>query len=515
MKELPIGIQTFRDIIEGNYYYVDKTPFILRLAKGKYYFLSRPRRFGKSLFLDTIKEAFSGNKELFKGLYIYDKWDWSKKHPIIKISFAIGTNNNSEKLRSTISFNLKNVAYDYKVNLEEEELNQKFYELIRKLYEKYNEKVVILVDEYDKPILDAIEDIEYAKENREILKDFYSVLKDADPYIKLAFLTGVSRFSKVSIFSGLNQLNDITLDPNFATICGYTQTDLETVFADRIKDFDKEEVRRWYNGYSWLGEKIYNPFDILMLFDKKIFRPYWFETGTPTFLIKLFKQYNYYLPELENLEVGEELLSNLDIDNLYVENLLFQTGYLTIKNVIEEPMERIFILSYPNFEVKKSFNNYFLLYFLQDKSIKSKTDIAIKSALRDNQIEKLKDILHRFFASIPYDWYRKNDLESYEGFYASIVYALFSGAGFETIAEDTTNKGKIDLTIIYNNKAYIIEFKVVEDQPEKTALKQIEEKKYYEKYLGKYEEVYLIGVEFSKKDRNIVDFDYKKIQEAD
>ncbi|WP_299239773.1 PD-(D/E)XK nuclease domain-containing protein, partial [Sulfurihydrogenibium sp.] len=290
-----------------------------------------------------------------------------------------------------------------------------------------------------------------------------------------------------------------------------TQTDLETVFADRIKDFDKEEVRRWYNGYSWLGEKVYNPFDILLLFNKKIFRPYWFETGTPTFLIKLFKQYNYYLPELENLEVGEELLSNLDIDDLYVENLLFQTGYLTIKDVIEEPTERIYILSYPNFEVKKSFNSYFLLYFLQDKSIKSKTDIAIKLALRDNQIEKLKDILHSFFASIPYDWYRKNDLESYEGFYASIVYALFSGAGFETIAEDTTNKGRIDLTVIYNNKAYIIEFKVVEDQPEKTALKQIEEKKYYEKYLGKYEEVYLIGIEFSKKDRNIVDFQWKAV----
>jgi Protein of unknown function (DUF1703)./Predicted AAA-ATPase. len=371
--------------------------------------------------------------------------------------------------------------------------------------------VVVLVDEYDKPILDAIENIEYAKENREILKDFYSVLKDADPYIKLAFLTGVSRFSKVSIFSGLNQLNDITLDPNFATICGYTQTDLETVFADRIKDFDKEEVKKWYNGYSWLGEKVYNPFDILMLFDKKIFRPYWFETGTPTFLIKLFKQNKYYLPELENLEVGEELLSNLDIDSLYVENLLFQTGYLTIKDVIEESTERIFILSYPNFEVKKSFNSYFLFYFLQDKSIKSKTDIAIKSALRDNQIEKLKDILHRFFASIPYDWYRKNDLESYEGFYASIVYALFSGAGFETVAEDTTNKGRIDLTVIYNNKVYIIEFKVVEDQLEKTALKQIEEKKYYEKYLGKYEEVYLIGIEFSKKDRNIVDFQWKVV----
>jgi len=237
--------------------------------------------------------------------------------------------------------------FDVEINFQTS--SGKLGELIYSLYKRYNQQVVVLVDEYDKPILDAIENIEHAKENREILKDFYSVLKDADPYIKLVFLTGVSRFSKVSIFSGLNQLNDITLDPNFATICGYTQTDLETVFTDRIKDFDKEEVRRWYNGYSWLGEKVYNPFDILLLFDKKIFRPYWFETGTPTFLIKLFKQYNYYLPELENLEVGEELLSNLDIDSLYIENLLFQTGYLTIKNTEKRLYRGVYTLSYPNY----------------------------------------------------------------------------------------------------------------------------------------------------------------------
>jgi Protein of unknown function (DUF1703)./Predicted AAA-ATPase. len=515
MKKLPIGIQTFGKIINENCYYVDKTPFIKKLEQGGYYFLSRPRRFGKSLFLDTIKEAFSGNKELFKGLYIYDKWDWSKKHPIIKIDFTEGNIKTPEDLKIKLTEMFISLQREFDVEITFQTFSGKLGELIYSLYKKYNQQVVVLVDEYDKPILDAIENIEYAKENREILKDLYSALKKADPYIKLAFLTGVSRFSKVSIFSGLNQLRDITLSSEFATICGYTQTDLEAVFADRIKDFDKEEVKKWYNGYSWLGEKVYNPFDILLLFAERQFRPYWFETGTPTFLIKLFKQYNYYLPELENLEVGEELLSNLDIDSLYVENLLFQTGYLTIKNVERRLYREVYTLSYPNYEVKVSLNNFFLLHFVPDRSLKDKTENELEKALRDNQIEKLKDILHRFFASIPYDWYRKNDLESYEGFYASIVYALFSGAGFETVAEDTTNKGRIDLTIIYNNKVYIIEFKVVEDQPEKTALKQIEEKKYFEKYLGKYEEVYLIGIEFSKKDRNIVDFDYKKIQEAD
>ncbi|WP_297889909.1 AAA family ATPase, partial [Sulfurihydrogenibium sp.] len=306
MKKLPIGVQTFSKIIQENCYYIDKTHFVKKLESGGYYFLSRPRRFGKSLFLDTLKEAFSGNKELFKGLYLYNNWDWNKKYPVIHISFGSGVVDNKDKLIKIINSFINKIALEENIKLTEEVLSLKFKELIEKLSEKYNQKVVVLVDEYDKPILDRIEEPDIAKENREVLKDFYSVLKDADPYLHLVFLTGVSRFSKVSIFSGLNQLNDITLDREFATICGYTQTELETVFEDRIKDFDKEEVKRWYNGYNWLGEPVYNPFDILLLFDKKEFRPYWFETGTPTFLIKMFQKNQYYLPDLENLEVGEE-----------------------------------------------------------------------------------------------------------------------------------------------------------------------------------------------------------------
>ncbi len=364
MKKLPIGIQTLSKIIENDYYYVDKTQFVKKLESGGYYFLSRPRRFGKSLFLDTLKEAFSGNKELFKGLYLYNNWDWSKKYPIIHISFGSGVVDSKDKLTKIIHSFINKPALEEDIKLTEEVISLRFKELIEKLSKKYNEKVVVLVDEYDKPILDRIEEPDIAKENREILKDFYSVLKDADPYLHLVFITGVSRFSKVSIFSGLNQLNDITLDRDFATVCGYTQTELETVFEDRIKDFDKEEVKRWYNGYNWLGESVYNPFDILLLFDKKEFRPYWFETGTPTFLIKLFQKSQYYLPDLENLEVGEEILSNLDIDNIYPENILFQAGYLTIKDTVQLEEETVYILSYPNYEVRKSFNRNFLTHLI-------------------------------------------------------------------------------------------------------------------------------------------------------
>jgi hypothetical protein len=507
MKYLPIGIQTFRDIIEGGFYYVDKTHFIPKLT-SKYYFLSRPRRFGKSLFLDTLKEAFSGNKELFKGLYLYDNWDWEKRYPVIKLDLSQAYPDTEENLKESINSFLEDIAKKYQIKLSKRLMPLKFQELIQKLYEKYNQKVVVLIDEYDKPILDVIEDIEKAKRNRDILKKFFEILKPSDPYLKLVFLTGVSRFSKVSIFSGLNQLKDITIDPSFATICGYTQSELESVFSDRLKDFDKEKIKVWYNGYSWLGESVYNPFDILLLFSEKRFRAFWFETGTPTFLIKMFMKNKYYLPELENLEVGDEILSNLDVDNIFPENLLFQAGYLTIKEFMEE--YGTYILSYPNLEVRKSFNSSFLIYVFKEPVSVSKTETNIKRAILTKDIDKLKNDIYTFFASIPHDWYRKNDIDSYEGFYASIVYALFNGAGLNVIAEDNTNKGQIDLSIFNQDSVYIVEFKVVEDKEEYKALKQIKEKRYYEKYKGEYNEIYLIGIEFSKKDKNIVGFEWEK-----
>jgi len=281
------------------------------------------------------------------------------------------------------------------------------------------------------------------------------------------------------------------------------------VFSDRLKDFDKEKIKVWYNGYSWLGESVYNPFDILLLFSEKRFRAFWFETGTPTFLIKMFMKNRYYLPELENLEVGNEILSNLDVDNIFPENLLFQAGYLTIKEFMEE--YGTYILSYPNLEVRKSFNSSFLIYVFKEPVSVSKTETNIKRAILTKDIDKLKDAIYTFFASIPHDWYRNNDISSYEGFYASIVYALFNGAGLNVIAEDNTNKGQIDLSVFNQNSVYIIEFKVVEDKEEGMALKQIKEKRYYEKYIGKYQEIYLIGIEFSKEKKNIVSFEWERV----
>ena len=508
---LPIGIQSFRKIREGNYYYVDKTYLIDKLKDGGYYFLSRPRRFGKSLFLDTLKEAFSGNKELFKDLAIYNEWNWSVKYPIIKIDFSLALSKNESLLEKSLLYFINSIAKEYEINLTETLYNLRFEELIHSLFKKYNQKVVILIDEYDKPILDVIEDKIQARKNRDLLKKFFEVLKPNDSFIHLAFITGVSRFSKVSIFSGLNQLNDITLDSKFATICGYTESDLREVFWDRVSEFDMDEIRLWYNGYSWLGERVYNPFDILLLFDKKRFLPYWFETGTPTFLIKLLKEQKYYLPQIENLEVGEEILSNLDIDFIYPENILFQAGYLTIKKSIQRGKKIKYLLDYPNLEVRMSFNDSFLLYLFNNIMLKERVESNLISVFEKDDLDKMKEVLYTFFASIPSDWYRRNDISGYEGFYASVVYALFNGAGLNVIAEDNTSVGRIDLSIIQDDRVYIVEFKII-DNKRGSALEQIRKKRYYKKYQGRFSKIYLVGIEFSKEERNIVNFEWEKIE---
>ncbi|MBT1247260.1 ATP-binding protein [Thermosipho sp. 1244] len=514
MKRLPIGIQSFAKLREDEgFYYVDKTRFIKMLSEetSGYFFLSRPRRFGKSLFLDTLRQAFLGKKELFKGLYLEKNWDWSKKYPVIYISFGAGVHKTEEELRETQDMILRKHAEGYDIKLEEKSIKNRFIELIEKVYKKEKEKVVILVDEYDKPILDNIEEKEIAKEMRESLKNFYSVIKDADEYIKFVFITGVTKFSKVSIFSGLNNLNDITLDPRYASICGITQKELEEGFKELLEWVDKEEMKKWYNGYNFLGEKVYNPFDVLLFLDKKIYRPYWFETGTPTFLIKHLMKERYYLPEIENLRAGEEIIESFDIETMNITTLLFQAGYLTIKGYKDIFGKRTYYLTYPNIEVRTSFMDHILNYITKKPEKKAESEIELSEALINSEIEKMKEIFQAFFATIPSDWYRKNDIEKYEGFYASVFYAYFAALGIEVKAEDVTNKGRIDLTVKFEEKCYIFEFKVIEGKEKKGALEQLKEKRYYEKYKERCKEIYIIGVEFDKEERNIAYFEWERV----
>ncbi|GAB5046630.1 ATP-binding protein [Thermodesulfovibrio sp. TK110] len=513
-KNLPIGISSFEKIRSEPYYYVDKTPFVAKLVEeGTYYFLSRPRRFGKSLFVDTLKQAFLGKKELFQGLYLEKNWDWSVRYPVIHISFGAGNILSEEdfllRIKRILKKNYKTLQLDWE---DSSDYRASFEDLIEKAYEKYKAKVVVLIDEYDKPILDRIENKELSLTLREHLKNLYGVIKDADVYLKFVFITGVSKFSKVSLFSGLNQLNDITLDKRFAEICGYTQKELEEVFREELQDKDLELIRCWYNGYSWLGEPVYNPFDVLLYLEKRTFHPYWFETGTPSFLVKLLLEKRFYLPELEDLTATDDLIGTFDLDYIEPENLLFQVGYLTIKETIEEEGFILYKLSYPNKEVKISLNRVLFSYFTQLSSERPRLSLKMIEAVRERDFEKMKKTLEGLYAGIPHDWFRKNELFRYEGYYASCFYAFLCGSGLEVIPEDITNKGQIDLTVLYRDRVYLFEFKVVEgEEGEGKALAQLKEKGYHKKYEGSFKEIYLIGIEFSSGERNIKDFSWEKI----
>ena len=512
-KKLPIGIQSFEKIRSDNFYYVDKTYFVAKLVnEGCYYFLSRPRRFGKSLFLDTLRQAFLGKKELFSGLYLDNNWDWSVSYPVISIDFSGAVIEDSNHLKKYIFEQLEENQAELGISCQKkDDYNLYFRKLILEVSKKKAQKLVVLIDEYDKPILDRIEDREEALRIREILKNFYGALKPLDKYLKFVFLTGVSKFSKVSLFSGLNQLNDITLDERYATICGYTQGELEEVFGEELRGEDLEAVRCWYNGYCWLGEPVYNPFDILLYLQKRKFHPYWFETGTPEFLVKLLVKKRFYIPELTELRASERLIGSFDVDAIEPENLLFQTGYLTIKRYRQSLRGLVYYLGYPNKEVQIALNDYISAYLTQAETEKQRLTERLEECLGKGDLEGFREILRSLFASIPYEWYRSNEIAHYEGYYASVVYSFLAGAGFDLVAEDYTSKGRIDLAIMYEEKCYIIEFKVVELEPEGKALEQIERKNYAEKYRGRFERIYLVGIEFSKEQKDLVAFEWKEV----
>ncbi|SMC63779.1 PD-(D/E)XK nuclease superfamily protein [Desulfocicer vacuolatum DSM 3385] len=514
MKKLPIGVQTFSKLREGGYCYVDKTELIYQLTHraGDYYFLARPRRFGKSLLVSTLKAAFSGQKTLFKGLYLENNWDWDIKYPVIDISFGRGIVESRAILEQRIKTMLEEHAHAFGIELRNENLADRFAELIQKLEQKYQHRVVILVDEYDKPILDNIDTPDIAMEIREGLKNFYSVIKDRDAHIRFALLTGVSKFSKVSIFSGLNNLNDISLEKRYATLCGYTTDEIKQIFADYLNDVDFKTLGNWYDGYNFMGEHVYNPYNVLLYLDNRTFRNYWFETGSPSFLVKLIQKRQYAAPQLEQVKISERMLSSFDIDHIEIETLLFQTGYLTIKKVTQQGPRRIFQLTYPNLEVKMSLAESLLTGFVRHPLEQEQNLSATYKALQQGDMNALKSVFHAFFASIPHDWYRKNQLAGYEGYYASIFYCYFTALGLAVTAEDTTNKGQIDLAVRLDNNIYVMEFKVIGKTGDAgSALKQIKDKNYHDKFLGTGVVIYIVGVAFNKEDRNIAGFEWEQI----
>ena len=514
MQNLPVGVSNLAKIIQDGYCYVDKTYHIANLVNrgSGYFFLSRPRRFGKSLLVDTLKQAFMGRRELFEDLYLQDHWDWSVEHPVIHLSFSEGTVHDRASLDQKIHECLDTHYEYYQCRTRYDYVSGRFSDLISQLAQQRDQRVVVLVDEYDKPILDNITDIERATQLREGLKNLYSVIKGQDANLQFVLLTGVSKFSKVSLFSGLNNLEDITLDPQYADLCGYTQAELEYTFADYLQagDVDLEHLKLWYNGYNFAGsaeQTVYNPFDILLFFRRGYaYHPYWFETATPSFLIRLMEHNQYFVPELEKTIVSSKMLSSFDVDHIPVETLLFQTGYLTIKDTMTMGQQFGYELSYPNLEVKLSLNEYLAGIGAETPSSTNRHIFQLGQALQSNELHKLETIFKSLFASIPHDWYKKHDMHRYEGFYASIVYSYLVAVGYELIPEDTTNQGQIDLTMKLSDKILIFEFKLARLGTAAQAIEQIKQRQYPQQYEAEALPIHLVGISFDETDKNVADF---------
>ena len=515
-RRLPTGIQTLAKLREADCYYVDKTGMAIDLIEsGAAYFLSRPRRFGKSLLVDTFKELFEANRPLFTGLAADSRWDWSKRHPVIRIDFGQGEVHSPAELDRRLHELLDAHARRLGISFHAQSISGRFAELISESARLAGQRTVVLVDEYDKPILDNLANREVAASMRDALRSFYSVLKAADADLTFVFLTGVSKFSKVSLFSGLNHLQDITLSPRWSALCGYTDHDVDTVFAPELPGLDREQIRRWYNGYNWLGTSVYNPFDLLLLFRNRTFQPYWFETGTPTFLVKLLAERRFFTPRLQRLQSNHALLSSFDVDQIAPEALLFQTGYLTIHEAREPvPGKWLYRLGYPNHEVESSLNEALVLAYGIPAEEAVDSQARLIEILKATDLPALEGLLKTLFASIPHDWYRNNPLAGFEGHYASVFYSHFAALGLDIRLEDSTNHGRIDMALLFNGQVFVFEFKVVEhaQAAKGEALAQIKAQGYADKYRDRGEPVHLIGVEFSRAARNLVGFEVETLQ---
>ncbi len=514
MKKLPLGIHTFSDIINDEYLYIDKTRFIYNIAsQGKFYFLSRPRRFGKSLTLSTLGSLFGGEKELFKGLYIYNKpWNW-KKWPVLQFDFSVFSEiHEPEDLEERLESWVNKFARDWNLVLLEKGYDRRFQELLENL----PDKAVILIDEYDKPILNYITDPVKANKVKEILKGFYSVIKGSDAYVKFAFLTGVTKFAKISVFSGLNNLTDLTLEKDYADLCGYTEEDLDTYFSEEFRILAKEidlsvedlrfRIREWYNGFRFSSRNIsvYNPISLMHLLRTGEFKAYWFETGTPTFLTELMKKESFAPKDMEKLSCISTDFSTYEVENLSALPILFQSGYLTIKDYFSD--NDIYVLGYPNREVKSSFlENLLKSYAPKDRGMINSPLLRLQESLSNNDLELFFENLDILFSKIPYDIHLP-----YEKYWQSLFYMIFTLMGYYIEAEYKTSKGRIDAFITMPERIYLFEFKLVNRKTQnikdllEEAGTQIHETDYARRFMDGVKPVRLLPVIFEYKDERAV-----------
>ncbi len=523
MKKLPLGISDFPEMIEDGYIYVDRTKEMYDLINySKYVFLSRPRRFGKSLLISVLQSMFEGKKELFKGLWIEDKVDW-QEYPVIRIDFGSISYKSLDFFEKQMASILDAYAAQYNVTLKLENYASKTWELIQKVYQTTGKRLVVLIDEYDAPISRHITDSETAKEYQNSLRDFYSILKAQNQYLKFVFMTGISKFAKMSIFSVINLMKDVSLLQRFNNILGFTLQDLEEYFIPYISNFAKkteltedellENLTIWYDGYSWDGQnRLFNPYSIVNTFKDLKFKNYWFETGTSSILMKLIKE--KYAIEMKKVPTMEEFESQyaVGLDNSYdleqripLMKLLFETGYLTVKKLEKIMTDELYTLSYPNYEVRTSFNTFIIAAFSNNETnlIQSQGTL-MKKALIENDKQSFLTILRSLFAGIPYQLRNKAS----EAYYHGLFYLVLTLLGVRLNLENATDKGRIDCTLELPDKIYIIEFKYGEKSTMEyllnQAMTQISSHQYYEPFEGLDKEIWLLGVGFLvKKDKEL------------
>ena len=509
----PIGIQDFEDLQRNGYAYVDKTNFVYKLAdEGKYYFLSRPRRFGKSLFLSTLEAYFQGKKELFEGLAIYDlETEW-KKYPIFHIDLNTANFREKDSLYTVLNDYLTTWECKYGTRESEATLALRFKGVIARAAEKEGCGVVILIDEYDKPILQTLRAPELQAEHRAQLKAFYSVLKTQDRYIKFAFLTGVTKFGKVSVFSDLNNLTDISMDHRYISICGMTEKELLTNFKEGISELaeangDTEEatiakLKARYDGYHFEENTvgIYNPFSVLNTLSRLRYKDYWFETGTPTFLVDLLKMHNYRLPDMTKERVSDDVINSVDSLSTNPIPVIYQSGYLTIKGYDERFKK--YLLGFPNKEVEEGFLNFLLpLYTSAGNNSPFLVDEFVQDVESGNP-ERFMQRMKAFFADTSYQVVGNAEL-----YFQNAMYLVFKIMGFYTQVERPTSDGRIDAIIQTPNYIYVIECKL--DRTADEAIKQIENNGYAEPFLMDKRKLYKIGVSFSSETRGVAEYKIK------
>ena len=531
IRHMPIGIQSFTSMIEGNYVYVDKTHFIPKLeVLGRAYFLTRPRRFGKSLFVSTLQAYFEGRKELFKGLAI-EKFkaengsEW-QSYPVLKLDLNAKEYTEKEHLKAILNNHIKIWEHKYKVKVDCIEPPSAFANIIQFLHEKFNKRVVILIDEYDKPLIATLENQVLQEQYRATLKAFYSVIKSLNGCIHLSFLTGVTKFSKVSIFSDLNNLYDISFDKEYSSLCGITEEELLSNFAEEVQALASEYNQKYdemldvlrarYDGYrfSKKEERIYNPFSLFNVFAKKELGDYWFATGTPTFLVRLLEQRYFDIQDLEgNIQITADDINEYRIGQENLIPLLFQTGYLTVKDYREEGLSYVgrYTLGYPNDEVKYAMVKRLMKIYI-DATTSFNTDFKVdkfESAMRKGDIDRVLTLIKALMASIPYDSLPEDKQFLREQNYQTTIYLIFRLMGEYVRTEVHSSVGRSDVEVETADSIYIFEFKVGGKPID--ALNQIKEMGYAEKHIASNKNIFLIGATISRNKRTLGKWVVEKI----